>query len=51
MSNKDIDNKMDKQRQGMEKEKQYNNIAGLGWKSFGIALVVIILVGVIYAIF
>lgn len=51
MSNKGIDNKMEKQRQDMEKEKQYNNITGLGWKSFGIALVVIILAGIIYAIF
>lgn len=38
---------MDKQRQDRQQEEQYNNIAGLGWKKFGIAILVIVIVVII----
>lgn len=42
---------MEKQRQEIEREQQYHTVTGLGWKSAGIAFLVIIMAIVIYAVF
>lgn len=42
---------MEKQRQEIERKKQYDTVTGLGWKNFGIAFLVIVIAIVIYALF
>lgn len=42
---------MKKQRQEIERKKQYDIVTGLGWRNFGIAFLMIIIAIVIYAVF
>jgi len=49
--NKTTEELMEKQRQDRQQEEQYGNLAGLGWKRFGIAFLVVILAVVIYSVF
>ncbi|MFD2130491.1 hypothetical protein ACFSKI_04485 [Pseudogracilibacillus auburnensis] len=45
------DGTMEKQRQEIERKKQYDIVTGLGWRNFGIAFLVIVIAIVIYAVF
>jgi len=42
---------MEKQRQNIGRKKQYDKVTGLGWRNFGIAFLVIVIVIIIYAVF
>ncbi|WP_373893060.1 DUF6366 family protein [Virgibacillus natechei] len=42
---------VEKERQEIERKKQYDTVTGLGWKNFGIAFLVIVIAVVIYAVF
>lgn len=49
--NKTTEELMERQRQDRQQEEQYDNLAGLGWKRFGIAFLVVIFAIVIYSVF
>lgn len=43
--------KMEKQRKTKQREEQYGILTGLGWKSAGILLFVLIIAMMVYALF
>ncbi len=50
-NNKSTEEILNKQRQDRQQEEQYDNVASLGWKKFGIVFLVIVVAIVIYAVF
>lgn len=48
--NDTLEKEMEKQRQEIEREKQYHTVTSLGWKSAGIVFLVILIAIVIYAV-
>ncbi len=48
---KSTEEKIEKQRQTIERNKLYDIVTGLGWKGSGIAFLLIVMAIVIYAIF
>jgi hypothetical protein len=48
---KTSDDPMEKQRQNIERKKQYDQVTGLGWRNFGITFLVIVIAIIIYAVF
>lgn len=50
-NSKTTEDKMQEQRKTSQGKEQYENIAGLGWKGFGIAFLVIVIAIVVYAVF
>ncbi|WP_181351100.1 DUF6366 family protein [Thalassobacillus sp. CUG 92003] len=49
--NSTIEGRMKNQRQIRERQKQYNILTSLGWKSAGMLLLVLIIAIVVYAVF
>ncbi len=50
-NNKHSEEIKDKQKKDRQREEQYDNVAGLSWKKFGIAFLVLVIVVVTYAVF